>query len=470
MPGSRIPFVSPRLGAVIVLAGGLALLGASAPTRFPRGPAAITGVIGEAAHVGDCSRCHKQHGGDAIVYEHALVGPDDNTLCASCHSIPWQGSSYPGTVPYAGSAHGSEPAAVWPGPVPPPRTEPGAAGKCLNCHDPHGWEDAAGVVPGLRLGREEALCLACHDGSPASDVRTEQLKPYRHPTQDFSGRHTGAGEALPSDFGAAPLNRRHAECDDCHNAHLARGDRFAPGADQASKKLLGVSRVAVVNGPAGTPPTFTFIAGQDTLSDPGGDWQVCFKCHSSWTTQPSGQTDLARMLNPNNPSYHPVEASGANPGIDLAAFAPGWNPMSRTPCGSCHGSDSPAATGPHGSLYPRLLKSFYDPAPGPRAMASDELCFRCHDYDVYANPSAPEAVRAASRFNAPGAVKGHAEHVVQENVPCGACHASHGSTTLPHLLVTGRVPGITSYTQTPTGGTCGASCHGSNSYTANYAR
>ena len=55
-------------------------------------------------------------------------------------------------------------------------------------------------------------------------------------------------------------------------------------------------------------------------------------------------------------------------------------------------------------------------------------------------------------------------------MPCYACHVTHGSTTLPFLLVVGRVPGIVSYSRTANGGTCAPSCHGSESYTVNYAR
>lgn len=464
-PHRRMP---PTL--IVVLMAGLLVAAAPLP-RLARRPGDIPGLLGQGPHTQECSRCHSQHGSYDVTYDHALIGPDDNTLCASCHVVPWAGGSYPGTSPYVGSAHGSETGVVWPGPDPPARAEPEAAGKCLNCHDPHGWLDAQGVISGLLNGREEALCLACHDGSPAAtNVRVDQLKPFRHPTQDYAGRHTGAAESLPTDFGAAPLNQRHAECADCHNPHVARADRFAPGTDQTSKRLLGVSRLDVSNGPAGTPPSFTFIPGSDTLSAPGGDWQVCFKCHSSWTTQPSGQTDLARVLNPNNPSYHPVEATGRDATLRADSFVPGVSTLTRTPCGSCHGSDDPMSKGPHGSLYPSILRAPYDASPARRNMAANELCFTCHSYDVYANKDAPESVRSASRFNKPNADKGHAEHVMEENVPCASCHVTHGSTTLGHLLVTGRNPGIVSYTQTANGGTCAATCHGSESYNVNYAR
>jgi hypothetical protein len=103
-------------------------------------------------------------------------------------------------------------------------------------------------------------------------------------------------------------------------------------------------------------------------------------------------------------------------------------------------------------------------------MAPDELCFSCHANEVYASASAPDLTRQNSRFNKPGVDKGHAEHVDEARVPCYSCHVTHGSTTQPHLIATGRSPGILTYTETPDGGTCTPTCHGIESYTVNYAR
>jgi hypothetical protein len=211
------------------------------------------------------------------------------------------------------------------------------------------------------------------------------------------------------------------------------------------------------------------VCSSDLLTTPVTEYQLCFKCHSSWTVQPGGQTDLALVLNPGNPSYHPVEDRGRNPVIDPLAFTSGWTASSLVTCGDCHGSDL-GTRGPHGSIFPHILKKSYPDSPGLRATTSDELCFSCHAYDVYANPGAPDVVRAASRFNAPGAGQGHAEHVGTSQVPCVACHTTHGSTTLPHLVVTGRSPGLVTYTETANGGTCAPTCHGTASYTVNYAR
>ena len=466
----RAPAASAAGWAVLALAAlPLLVLGAA---RAPRTPESITKILAQGPHAGTCASCHSEHAGEqAIPYEKALIGPDDNTLCDGCHTVPWQGGSYPGTMTYLGSQHGANPSAVWPGPDPPARNEAGAAGKCLNCHDPHGLTDGLGAIPFLSLQREESLCLTCHDGSPAStNLLIDVNKAFNHTTTLYTGRHAGPTESQPSDFGISPLNKRHAECEDCHNPHVARSDGvLPPAAPAASKRLLGVSRVDVLNGSAGTPPSFTFIPGSDTLTSGPTEYQLCFKCHSSWTTQPAGQTDLALVLNPANPSTHPVEARGANPGILTTAFTAGWTASSLTYCGDCHGSNLGAA-GPHGSSYRYILRQPYTAATTPRTMDPNELCFRCHDYNVYGSASSPDPTQASSRFNKPGASMGHADHVGAQQVSCYSCHTTHGSTREAFLIVTGRSPGIMTYTATANGGTCVATCHGAQSYTVNYAR
>lgn len=466
MDGRRLPlFVSALLLLVAIPAAA-----ATTPPRPARALDLIHSILAKGPHAGECERCHTMHAGPTGIPEgFALVGPDDNSLCASCHSTAWAGGSLPDPWTYSRSSHGSDPNAVWPGPDPFPRTEPDAAGKCVNCHDPHGWSDAQGVIPVLAYAREEALCLRCHDGSPAAtNVALDFTKPYTHPI-GTSGLHADTLETSPTAFGAAPENRRHAECEDCHNPHVAAADPMPPSAPNLSRANLGVSRVRAIQGGAGAPPSYVFIPGSDTLSTPVAEYQLCYKCHSSWTVQPPGQTDLALVLNPSNPSFHPVEAPGPDPTISLSAFAPGWSTMSRVRCGDCHGSDFGTSGAPHGSNYRYLLRKPYVPSTTPRMMDRDDLCFSCHSWSVYGDPLASESVRAASRFNAPAVSKGHAEHAAA-SVPCGACHVTHGSTTLPHLIATSRTPGILSFTETPSGGTCTPTCHGPSTYALNYGR
>ena len=79
-------------------------------------------------------------------------------------------------------------------------------------------------------------------------------------------------------------------------------------------------------------------------------------------------------------------------------------------------------------------------------------------------------MKGYSRFNPPQASNGHTYHVGFAQVPCYSCHVTHGATTLPSLLSTGRNPGLTSYVQTAGGGTCTSTCHGSRTYAVTYAR
>ena len=417
---------------------------------------------------GECSQCHDQHAsrGGAPAggpFPFLLFAANDNALCATCHDGPGRFDVYPGTAPWSTSTHALSSVVVWPGPDPEGR--PAAdAGKCVNCHDAHGARDESGVVPSLASVREEGLCLGCHDGSPAPDVRTPFLRAFRHPVAT-TGRHDAGEGGDPARFAGG---NRHAECADCHNPHRGAADRVPPAPPAASNRILGVSRVKVTNGPAATRPVYTWAGAGETGF--AAEYEVCFKCHSSWTTQPVGQSDLALLFNPNNPSYHPVEQAGRNRNVDPLAFANGWSWDRLVHCSDCHGSDEPSVRGPHGSAYRHLLRKDYATASTAAPMAPTDLCFECHSWDTYANDRAPDASLAASRFNPPAEGRGHAYHVGRRELSCYACHLSHGSTQRPALIATGRTPGLAGYAQGATGGSCTPTCHRPVNYAVNYPR
>ena len=426
---------------------------------------------------GDCIHCHDIHASrdgnptNEPPYGYLLFGENNNILCYECHAQAGNDGIYQGPTIYSNSTHGQDPDVYWPGPDPPAR--PAAdSGKCLNCHTPHGYEDALGLIPSLTFSREEDLCQACHDGSLASDVENDITKTYRHPAGDYSGRHSQSEDGIESNFGS--LNR-HAECVDCHNPHYAKSDTSSPSAPDASDRISGVSGVDVINGPAGSQPSYTYIS-----PDVGIDYeyQLCFKCHSSWTTQPGGQPDMAELFNPSNASYHPLEEPGQNTNIDPNAFAGGWDPTDMMYCTDCHSSNDSLVRGPHGSEYNYLLRKDYVASTSSRTMSPDELCFDCHNYDTYANNNISQAVKGYSRWNAGGGGgggggSGHTRHVDRptgSKDPCYACHDSHAAIDKSHLIVTGRSPGLDDYTELSDGGTCYPTCHGSRTYTVNYSR
>ncbi len=413
---------------------------------------------------GSCAQCHEHHGSHARGAQRstdALFAANDNELCFTCHTTPSEDGVFPGNASWLRSTHATANGMLRPGVD---QRSLDDANKCVNCHDPHGNRDALGVVPALGAVRGEELCLSCHDGSRASDIRGELTKSYRHP-MDERGKHDPSEGSDAGRFSGMTPGDRHADCADCHNVHQVRSDPAPPSAPQASNRLAGVSRVEVLNGGAGTLPIYRFL----TASDPGDvlEYQVCFKCHASFAKLPARRPDLARLTNPNNPSFHPVQAEGRNPNIDLAAFATGWTAQSLVRCTDCHTTDDRRLRGPHGSSNAYILKKPYPTSTSRQVPDRGDLCFDCHAFDVYADASAPESVVNASRFNGP-ATAGHTFHVAIQRVPCYACHETHGSTRNAALIATGRE--ISLYTQTPTGGTCNTGCHGLETYKTNYPR
>lgn len=429
--------------------------------------------------IGSCEQCHLQHDSGSP-NPFALFSANTNGLCYSCHTSASANGMFQNQAQYEASSHATSASMIWPGPDPtvdpgaPPAKRSGDAGKCVNCHTAHGYRDGTGLIPSQTFSREERLCIVCHDGSPASkNVKAEFAKAYAHPALTVAGKHDAAEDGTPANYAASPTNNRHAECVDCHNPHADRADTGPPTPPAASNLLLGVGRVAVTNGPAGSVPTYTYRGPADL--SPALEYEICFKCHSSWTTlpitTPSGGApkDKALQFNVNNGSYHPVEGVGKNTTINSSAFVSPWVATSLMHCTDCHTSDATSVRGPHGSVYNYLLKKDYRASSAQRAMAQTELCFDCHNYDTYANRSSGTA-QGYSRFNPPTFLRGHTFHVDNRQQPCFACHESHASTTFPHLIVTGRTPGLNNYTETSTGGTCYPTCHASRDYTINYAR
>ncbi|MBI4494664.1 MAG: hypothetical protein HY690_17955, partial [Chloroflexi bacterium] len=268
---------------------------------------------------------------------------------------------------------------------------------CAACHRAH----TAGGKESLRKAwPEEQTCYTCHDGTTAPNIRAEFQKTSRMPIAQTEFVHR-TGEARDgATFRGA---NRHVECEDCHNPHEAAavshafGQNFAAGPQQG---IWGVS--ATWSGSAWTTPTYD-VTGRVTYQ-----YELCFKCHSSWAfgnsppSSPSGgfpETDQSVEFNPNNPAYHPVAAQGKNPfqlasGTSYAtSLLNGLSPSSRLVCSDCHGSETndpadaryPKPKGPHGSSNPFILRGTWSRSTG--VGSTDALCFKCHDINVYANRS-----------------------------------------------------------------------------------
>lgn len=429
-----------------------------------------------------CETCHQVH--FAPARDGTLLRLTNNVaLCTSCHTLA-------NTASPAGHFSPTNNFTLWPGgqygSLFPARSNLVDRGACANCHTPHGWPDAANPTnhyPMLLADREENLCYTCHDanGPAHTDVRSVFLKASKHPVAS-TGRHTSFEDGAPGAFG---VTNRHAECMDCHNPHQARSGYAANG---AANRMLGVSRLVVTNGVAGSAPKYGFVPFTD-MTTPFADYQVCFKCHSGWTTLPTGSKDLGIVFNPTNQSMHPVEGPGRNTSSYMIASLtngtgfPRLTVTSVVTCADCHNNNSIPLTvslvntytgtvvrGPHGSvsnalMNGKLLRANYKmTSSGTYSAANFALCYICHSPSPFATTS--ESTRNDTRFN------WHGRHMVDFGAACVDCHYdSHGTklalkaanTNYARLVSFGpAVTGAGTWTTNATGGSCNLTCHGEN--------
>lgn len=301
----------------------------------------------------------------------------------------------------------------------PQRVTPGMDKTCLFCHPLDDIETYGGYNQS-----EETACYRCHNEAEGSaysagsaDLERQLNKASRHPTETYAGRHTTLEDIDP--IGALGAANRHAECLDCHDvARMVRG---------VGRPLLGIWGVDIVSETTNNPPALATIDSVQT------QWQLCLKCHSSYTTRPSSsmyestntsspgftpitQGDKALEFNAKNSAFHPVRTAGRSQSANLdQQLLGGLTIASLVACTDCHNADETSATpgpasnspftpkGPHGSTSNTrlatpnnlVLRAFYwtgyrdastsaDPiwaAPPSFASANFDLCFKCHDYD-----------------------------------------------------------------------------------------
>jgi predicted CXXCH cytochrome family protein len=385
-----------------------------------------------------------------------------------------------------------------------------SANTCLACHDNgHGSNkstligpyDYAGSGTGTDLmNEEEGFCLGCHGAGGAATVQvhlsfannTNSATAFRKHDPTVSYRKHVNDESTGSAFGGA---NRHVECVDCHNPHGAKV-YAATTAPMIYNELIGASGVSPTYAGAGAPTGFTF--NKNTTYE----YEVCFKCHSSYTTLPSylpagwsgtadeadglkkittagtntqiaDSRDMAREYNPANASYHPVIAAGTNLNINATTFQTGYTFTSRIYCSSCHDNNQKATAGygrgPHGSQNLHILdagtggNSGYKTTHTTAAPATTDFCTKCHQAASYISGD------TGSRFAF------HLYHVNNKTKEgCYLCHDTHGSEAL-HLINFSRnqagacITAVTTNTQAAfvhaagtTDNSCNITCHGTS--------
>jgi len=335
----------------------------------------------------ECTSCHDPH---KNIYTDFLVASSQySNLCNACHQeTNWTTSIHNTSVKtWNGIAPNPWPYTPW---------TTVAENACENCHNPH---NGGGSKRLLKYQTEENNCLDCHNTNVATkNITAEFAKASRHNVYAYTGIHD------PLETPA--VNTKHVECVDCHSAHSAKNQAAtAPNVKGSNIGVVGINK----NGTTVNPVSY--------------EYEICYRCHSSTaataTTISSPrkivQSDLRLEFdNVTSPSFHPVVAAGLNLGI-TGLNAP-LTASSMIYCTDCHASDgagSPA--GPHGSVYPQILKYNYDRTDSYNAASfTYELCYQCHDQTI--------TVTNHNLLNA-STLSNHGKIT-----SCNNCHDPHGIT------------------------------------------
>jgi predicted CXXCH cytochrome family protein len=395
-------------------------------------PATLTGPVKLENGKLQCTSCHDPH---KNLYTKFLVASTQSSgLCLACHTpANW----------IAGSHRNST--STWNGVAPNPWFHTPyttvAQNGCENCHNPH---SAGGKLRLMDFQPEENNCLDCHNGNVAvRNIQAQEAKTYRHNVYGYTGIHDPVENSL--------VSTNHVECTDCHNAHQSNNTTaVAPNVNGTTIGVKGIDQSG------------------NAINHALYQYQICYRCHSSTPGQapPSAprvivQTNVRLQFATSNPSFHPVVGPRNNTEITGNLIAPN-TASTILYCTACHASDgagSPA--GPHGSIYPHILKAQYLTANNTtESAAAYALCYSCHVRNNIIND--------INTFSE------HRKHIVEERAPCTTCHDPHGIGNPGTLTNNSNLINFNTSLVTPSGGviqftdtglrhgSCRLVCHGEN--------
>lgn len=342
-----------------------------------------------------CTSCHNPHddgNGSFLVttYEYA-------NLCLLCHDrYNWSGSTHnSSTATWNGT--GTNPWAHLANPY-----STVAQNGCVGCH---GMHTTGGDTRLMKVSPEENNCLDCHNGNVAAsnkNIMAELTKTYRHDVTAYDLVHE------PNEAALLPVSSMHVECADCHNPHESNASTaIAPDANGCISGVQGVDSEGI------------------SKSRIDYEYELCFRCHSDY---PVTASLLSRQITQANTrlefaaaaiSFHPVETVGKN--SDVPTLIAPLSESSMMYCTDCHASNGTTApAGPHGSIYPQILKYQYETTDYTTESAQAyELCYSCHDRTLFITDAGDNVQRDV-----------HYTHVVGADTPCSVCHDPHGISEL----------------------------------------
>ena len=403
-----------------------------------KNPVAITPPVHLENNKMQCTSCHDPHNNTNSKF--LVTTSQSSSLCMSCHQRTY----------WASSTHKTS-TRTWNGSAPNPWFHTPystvADNACESCHNPH---NAGGKIRLMKYVQEENNCLDCHNGNAAAkNIQAEALKIYRHNVYNYTGIH----EPLEN----ANISVKHVECSDCHNPHASNATTAtAPNAKGFEIGVSGINQ----SGTQVNSVTYSY--------------EICYKCHAGNTWAPPSSTARAIIQNnvrlefaTTNPSFHPVVGPRNNAEIAANLITPNTS-STVLYCSSCHASNTTGGpAGPHGSIYPQILKLQYlkndGPSGGPaESAAAYALCYSCHN--------------RTNLLAGTNSFREHNKHVNGERTPCNTCHDPHGINSAQGTaannsnlinfntaVVTPSSSGILRFEDQGTRrGRCYLTCHGTN--------
>ncbi len=297
---------------------------------------------------------------------------------------------------------------------------------CTSCHEGHGASRSP-MLP----GPQTEVCVRCHDSQAGVDRQVAKglLSPEAQPM--LLSRVFAMPFLHPVD--AEAFSRREpgtVTCTSCHSPHRGMSQR------DLGEPAAGVRRLSPRD-----PSRF--------------EVELCQSCHGAAGLGTQSPLDLSRLTNPNNPSFHPVEAPAGERSPSVRPELSGRE----INCTDCHGnSDASGPRGPHGSAVQYILRAEYATVDGmEESAATYALCYNCHERSMVLDESPFEY---------------HRLHVVEQRASCATCHSAHGSLDNRGLIRFGEEvffgsvgPSMASgrlafSSSAPGSGSCLLTCHG----------
>ncbi len=325
---------------------------------------------------------------------------------------------------------------------PPHGTYNESTNMCGLCHRPHGASSAYGLLDS-GLFDDVRLCLSCHDGTSASDIRTTMTDPER------GSRHPVAAGTLPG----------YLACSRCHDPHAGgRADSPAAllrtGTEESPNSLCYRchGEAAPVSG-RGDLRLFERSSHATGVPAPGGGLTVvCLGCHVSHSSrEPS--------LYPQAPDDRCVHCHSVESGLartaDIAQrlAGPGSDTRhdllssdqlvgSRIACANCHEPHTSSATTPTVDPDSPTTANGW-------AGSISTFCLRCHDAELPSSEDTtgwvePPLARSAATTTTniaqtwladihggaiatPSYLRSDSGYVQGDVISCEICHDPHGS-------------------------------------------